>query len=544
MFGNNGLNIVEYDQVSFLAELGVVFLLFAIGLELSIERLKAMRKYVFGLGLLQVMLTSTIIAIIAFLVVKDYASALVIAGGLALSSTAIVLQVLKDTNNSQMQVGRMALSILILQDLIVVPMLVITPLLGIDSSISGEIIQSSISSVIFMSLLKAVGTLIVIFVTGRLILRPLFSFIIPDNASGNEIPIAMTLLIVLSVSTATEEFGLSSALGAFAAGVLVAETDFRKKAEESIYPFKSLLLGLFFMSVGMNIDVIEIYSLKYTIFSYCMILIIVKATIIILLCLLFGLNKSVAIHTGLLLSQGGEFAFILFGLAQTVGVIQTKTANILLLVVTCSMAITPLLAKIGEIISEKISHSLGKTPEQILSLGASDLSNHIIIGGFGKIGKMTAAMLKSKDISYIVLDMNVEKVKKHSKNGVPIFRGDISSLKHLKAVGIESSMGVVLTMRNDITMKKSCKTVNGYVNDLPIIMSKRDLKHPNDIYNNENIRIIPESYETGMEIGGIILKIFGSNNSDISRIKQKIRDLKYDVDSNTIKYSEIEHGKS
>ena len=280
VIGDHGLKVVTYNQTSFLGELGVVFLLFAIGLELSIERLKAMRRYVFGLGSLQVLITGLVIAAAVVLTTGDTNSAIIISGGLALSSTAIVMQVINETKSQSMQVGRVALAILLLQYFIVVPLLVIVPLLG-----SGGESVESLPYVLGQSLLKAVFALGIIFVIGRVLLRPLFSFITPDHSESSELPIAVTLLVVLAASWSTEHFGLSLALGAFVSGVLVAETDFRIKAEESIYPFKSLLLGLFFMSVGMKIDVMEMYNQLTNIITFSIALIVLKALIISALCI-------------------------------------------------------------------------------------------------------------------------------------------------------------------------------------------------------------------------------------------------------------------
>jgi CPA2 family monovalent cation:H+ antiporter-2 len=261
MIGDHGFKIVTYSQTHLLGELGVVFLLFAIGLELSFERLKAMRKYVFGLGSMQVITTTVIIALGIIAMGHSTKASLIIGGGLALSSTALVMQVIEETRSQSTQVGRISLSILLLQDVAVVPLLVIVPLLA-DGS------EASIPVALGWALVKAIGALLTIFVAGRLLLRPLFAFISPETGDGNELPIAITLLIVLSAAWSTEYFGLSLALGAFVSGVLVAETEFRLKAEESIYPFKSLLLGLFFMTVGMNIDVQEIYKNIFAIIGF------------------------------------------------------------------------------------------------------------------------------------------------------------------------------------------------------------------------------------------------------------------------------------
>ncbi len=522
--GDNGLNVVTYKQTSLLGELGVVFLLFAIGLELSIERLKAMRRYVFGLGSLQVLMTGLIIAAVIVLITGDKKAAIIISGGLALSSTAIVMQVITETKSQSMQFSRVALAILLLQDFAVVPLLVIVPILG-----GGSSTVESLPYILGNSLLKAVLALGVIFIAGRVLLRPLFSFISADNNESSELPIAVTLLVVLSGAWGTEYFGLSLALGAFVSGVLVAETDFRVKAEESIYPFKSLLLGLFFMSVGMKIDVMEMYAQIFTIIIFCIALVSLKAFIITGLCILFGFNKGVAVHTGLLLSQGGEFAFILFGLGKKYGVLEEGISNILLLVVTCSMALTPLLALLGQRFAEKIEKGLGRAPNQILEYGARDLASHVIIGGFGKVGKMVARVLETEGINYIVLDINDDIVREEIANGLPIFKGDASLIETLKAVGADRALTFVVTVNNEITVKKIAKILNTNFSNLEIIARLKDLKNSTEFYNIGISTIIPQDCETGLQLGSAVLKSIGISEYEINRIKGQFRAGNYVV---------------
>lgn len=524
LIGDHGFNVVTYEQTSLLGELGVVFLLFAIGLELSIERLKAMRRYVFGLGSLQVLITGLIIAGAIVVITGDNNSAIIISGGLALSSTAIVMQVINETKSQSIQVGRVALAILLLQDFVVVPLLVIVPILG-----GGSGAVESLPYILGNSLLKAVLALGVIFIAGRVLLRPLFSFISPDNNESSELPIAVTLLVVLSASWGTEHFGLSLALGAFVSGVLVAETDFRGKAEESIYPFKSLLLGLFFMSVGMKIDVMEMYAQISTILTFCVALILLKALIITGLCILFGFNKGVAVHAGLLLSQGGEFAFILFGLGKEHGVLEEGISNILLLVVTCSMALTPLLALIGQRFAEKIEKGLGRTPNQIIEYGARDLANHVIIGGFGKVGKMVARVLEAESINYIALDINDDIVREEIANGLPVFKGDASLIGTLRAVGADRALTFVVTVNNEVTVKKISKILDSKFNHLEVIARLKDLKNSTELYKMGVNTIIPQDCETGLQLGGAVLKSVGISEYEINRIKGQFRAGNYVV---------------
>ncbi|WP_375326259.1 cation:proton antiporter [Candidatus Tisiphia endosymbiont of Nemotelus uliginosus] len=518
--GDNGFRIVTYDQTKLLGELGVVFLLFAIGLELSFKRLKVMRRYVFGLGSLQVLTTAIIIAAAVVLINGNSNASIIIGGGLALSSTALVMQVIEESRSQSTQHGRIALSVLLLQDLAVVPLLVIVPLLAGNS-------KASLISALGIALVKAIIALLAIFIAGRLLLRPLFTLISSDNGDVNELPISMTLLIVLSAAWATEYFGLSLALGAFVAGVLVAETEFRMQAEESIYPFKSLLLGLFFMTVGMKIDAYEIYAQISTILTCSLALIIVKTLIITALCILFGFNKGVALHAGLLLSQGGEFAFILFGLGKETGILEESIANILLLTVTCTMALTPLLAMFGKKLSERLDKGLGKTSLQIIELGARDLTNHIIIAGFGSVGKMIALVLEAEGINYIALDVNDDIVKEETANGFPVFKGDVSQIDTLKAVGAERILALALTMNNHITIKKSLRTITSSFPDLEVIVRLKNLQNAREFYDAGATTIIPENYETGLQLGGTILKFIGISEYEINRIKGQFRSGNY-----------------
>jgi len=519
--GDHGFKIVTHTQTHLLGELGIVFLLFAIGLELSFERLKAMRKYVFGLGSMQVVITAVIITLIVILIHKDFTSAVIIGVSLALSSTAIVMQVIAETRSGSTQVGRISLAILLLQDFAVVPLLVIIPLL------SGGNSKAFIVSALGIALLKAVVALLAIFIAGRLFLRPLFLLISSDKSESNELPISVTLLIVLSAAWATEHLGLSLALGAFVSGVLVAETDFRLKAEESIYPFKSLLLGLFFMTVGMNINVIQTYEHLYYIIGFSILLIVVKTIIISTLCIFFGFNKGVAFQAGLLLSQGGEFAFILFNLAKENKIFEENTANVLLLIVTFTMALTPLLAILGQKISERIERRLGKTPLQIIEFGAMDLVNHVIIAGFGNVGKMISRVMEAEGINYIALDVNQELVKDEISNGFPVFVGDVSHIETLKAMGAERALTLILTMDNEVTIKKSLKSISKGFPNINIIVRLKSLKKSREFYDAGATMIIPESYELGLQLGGAVLKSVGVSENEINRIKGQFRSGNY-----------------
>ncbi|MBF8246387.1 MAG: cation:proton antiporter [Rickettsia sp.] len=519
--GEHGLNLVSHSITEHFGEFGVVFLLFVIGLELSFDRLKTMRKYVFGLGTLQVLVTFFVIFIITrWIFFLSNKASVIIAGGLSLSSTAIVMQSIFEKKMQSLQVGRIAISILILQDLAVIPLLIAVPLL------SNEIFSLNFLEGKFWINILIKGTLVIsIIIIIRSLLRPVFKFFQPQGNENSELAIAMTFLIVLFSAWGMSYFGLSYALGGFIAGILVAETDFRKKAEHSIEPFKNLLLGLFFMSVGMQIEP-HVYSKIHIIFSICILLIVVKATIITLLCVLFKFHYTTSIRSGLLLSQGGEFAFILFNMGANHNLLDPYVASILLSVITCSMALTPLLALLGNKLVESFETNMGISPLQIIEKSTRDLNNHVIIAGFGKVGKIATKVLEAEEINnYIIVEIKDYIVNKEKKDKV-IFQGDISNPTFLNAIGIERASVILLTMRNEFTIKKFLKQVNNF-DSLDVIIRLRDLKKSKDFYDLGANLIIPQDYEMGLQLGNAVLKYLGVSEYEITRIKKQFRSTNY-----------------
>ena len=515
IIGENGLNKVSSSQTEVLGEVGVIFLLFAIGLELTFERLKAMRKYVFGFGSLQVIISSIAIAIIAYFVMgENISSAAILGGGLALSSTAIVLQVVAEKRQQSTQVGRLSLAILLMQDFAVVPLLVLVPILSGD--------QVGFVRPLGEAFIKAVLVLVFIFIIGRIFLRPVFKMISSSNsAESNEIFIATTILIALGTATITSYMGLSLALGAFAAGLLVAETEFQLQAEESIAPFKGLFLGLFFMSVGMSID-LQLFSDQLKLIALLSIgLLILKGVIIFILCMFFKIGVGTAIHVGLLLSQGSEFAFILFRLADKSNLFKIDT-DILLLVVTITMAVTPLIAVLGGWIAKKIN-AQDKMKQTEIYKEISDLRNHVIVIGFGRVGQMVARLLEAENVNYIAIDINPEHVALERQKGIPIYLGDASSLDMIKAVSVDKASSIIISLSNEVTLRKISRTISGLYPLLPIVVRASDLSNSKELYASGAKIIVPETYETGLQLGGAVLKAVGVSEFEVSRIKNLFR---------------------
>ena len=383
LLGPNGWGLINgIHTTETLAELGIVFFLFEMGIELSFDRLKSMRKDVFGLGLSQFVATAVAIAGIGKLAGLPSNALVVLGGGIALSSSAFVLQLLKDKDQLATRFGKAAFGVLLFQDLAVVPLLVVTPILAGG----GQGLAAAVGSAV----LKASMALGFIAFAGRVIINPLFKTV--AAAQSQEAFLGLILLTVLSMSFMTEGLGLSNTLGAFLAGVLLSETKYRYQVEADIAPFRGVLLGLFFVTVGFEIDVGLIASNLPLVGSIVVGIIAVKAILTTLLSLAFGLSLSTSQQTGLILSQGGEFAFVAFGLARSLGILDPQFTKLMLTSVSLTMALTPALASLGS----KVAKSLEEKSDFTHYLGQDRDANEIkdsddfaVVVGYGAVGKVS-----------------------------------------------------------------------------------------------------------------------------------------------------------
>lgn len=521
VIGSHGFNLIHSaEAMDNLAEFGVVFLLFIIGLELTFERLIAMRIHVFGFGSLQVIVTMVAIWCIALAFGVNTNIATVISGGLALSSTAIVLQVLQEKGSQASQVGRLSIAVLLMQDFAVVPLIVLVPLLAGNS-------EHSLISSLAGSLVQAAIALVLIFITGRLLLRPLFSVI--AKMESNEIFISTTLLIVLGAAFITEQFHLSLALGAFVAGLLVAETEYRHSVEHAVLPFKDLFLGLFFMTVGMSINTELLLNKLPLITLLSIILIVLKTSIIYILCRFFGFKSAPAIQAGLLLSQGGEFAFILFRLADELNVLPSEIAQVLMMVTTVTMAFTPLLSGLGDWIANSFSTEKTILDDEAVETDTQDLYNHVIVAGFGRVGYMVTKMLTAEHLSYVVVDIQSKIVKEGKSDSFPIYLGDVTRCEILKSVGIERAQALVISIKNEVTIKKVVSLVAANFPHVNIVIRLPDLSNV-EVYRDLGAsKIIPETSEIGLQLGGAALSLSGISESGVTSLKSRFRKGNYSM---------------
>ncbi|XVF80023.1 hypothetical protein PTKIN_Ptkin15bG0037000 [Pterospermum kingtungense] len=444
LIGPYGLSIIRHVHgTKAIAEFGVVFLLFNIGLELSVERLSSMKKYVFGLGSAQVLVTAVAVGLVAhFVAGQPGPAAIVIGNGLALSSTAVVLQVLQERGESTSRHGRATFSVLLFQDLAVVVLLILIPLISPNSS-KGGIGFGAIAEALGLAAVKAAVAITAIIAGGRLLLRPIYKQI-AENQNA-EIFSANTLLVILGTSLLTARAGLSMALGAFLAGLLLAETEFSLQVESDIAPYRGLLLGLFFMTVGMSIDPKLLVSNFPVVAGALGLLIGGKTILVAFVGRLFGVSIISAIRTGLLLAPGGEFAFVAFGEAVNQGIMSSQLSSLLFLVVGISMALTPWLAAGGQLIASRFELQDVRSLLPVES-ETDDLQDHIIICGFGRVGQIIAQLLSERLIPFVALDVRSDRVAMGRALDLPVYFGDAGSREVLHKVGAERACAAAVTL--------------------------------------------------------------------------------------------------
>jgi len=524
MIGPYGLQLIPAQDIPMsIAELGIVFLLFAIGLELTLEKLKAMRKYVLGFGSLQVLLTASSLGIIAKFIGLDNKAAILIGSALALSSTAMVLQVINENAQNSTRVGRLSFSVLILQDLAVIPILVLVPSLSTP--------DVSISSALFDAFFNAAIALIIIMIVGRLFLRPIYRIVV--DSKSDVLFLSTTLIVVLGSAFISHHLGLSSALGAFVAGLMVAETEYKYRVESEILSLKSLLMGLFFMTVGMSFEINLLLENLTIIILAAAGLIILKSTIIIALCKAFKFPIAPAIHAGLLLAQGGEFAFVVFLMAVENQIIDTKTSQLLMTIVTITMAFTPLLASIGAKIKGQL-YVKDVLHDNKLKREIGDISKHVIVIGFGKIGRVVSHILRKAKANHLILDGNNRVVRNAKADGHNIYYGDAMNRDILTHIGIEKAESVIIAMEDEFSCLKITRFINDNFPQIPIITKAETIQNSRRFRRFGATKVIAKNLETGLRLGKIALESHHKNDEDIYEIIEAMHDIDSEFVTNLI----------
>jgi monovalent cation:H+ antiporter-2, CPA2 family len=479
----------EAKNVEGIAELGVVFLLFLIGLELSFQRLLTMRRYVFGLGGLQVLITAALIFGVARMAGQEPASALILGASLSLSSTAIVLELLSKQERLTTSVGRTSFSVLLAQDLAVVPLLIFVAILAGGP---GKSVLTSLGT----ALLQAAIALAAIVMFGRWLMRPLFRLV--ATTRSRDLFIATVLFVIVGAGVIAYEAGLSMALGAFVAGLLLAETEYRKAIEATIEPVKSLLLGIFFFTVGMDIDYRELLREPLVLAAGVAALLAAKSLILIGLGKLFRLSWPVAVETGLLLGPGGEFAFVGIGMAVTAKLVDAHSATYTLAVTSITMLLTPLLSFVGRRFAARLGSSGAVAPE--LTVRPSGVNNHAIVVGYGRVGKVVCALLKEHGIPYIAADLDAPAVTRDRREGHDVYYGDASDLRFLEACGLATAAGVIITIHTHSAIDDIVAEVRSIRPDVLIVSRARDEAHASHLYSLGATDAVPETIEASLQL--------------------------------------------
>ncbi len=514
LIGPKGLGLIHHSETTIhIGDYGIIFLLFMIGLDLSWDRLKAMRGQVLRIGSAQIGLTALAFCLVAVLAGYSIGTSVVIGMGLALSSTALVLQVLEQRGELPSQAGRLSLSILILQDLAVLPLLVLIPIMA-------EGTGGSLGSQLGMAGVRACGGLAAILLVGRLVLRPLFRLI--ARLDIDELFVATTLLVVFGISWATETSGLSGALGAFLAGLLVAETEFQHQVEADVKPYKSLLMGLFFMAVGMRIDTAFIMDNAATVLAMAAGILIIKCGLLTAVLNASGYNRRTSLHVGLLMSQGGEFGFILFGLAGSYGILGQMLTQQLLLAITLSMAATPLLDSLGALLERRWWLRARTTPE-LLKAETQDMEGQVVIAGYGRMGQLIGSYLAAEKIPFVALDTDPREVADGRKRHQPVYYGDATRPDVLEAIGVERAHALVITLHEPAKAESMTKAMRAAYPNMPIFVRARDKAHVATLETLGANIAVPELQVSGMRMLAGLLTALGRPEEEIQRVMDAVR---------------------
>jgi K+:H+ antiporter len=510
----------EEESIRILAEIGVVFLLFMIGLEFSLSRLIAMKSTVFGLGSVQVIISTISGGAIAWLTGIDWRGALVVGGALALSSTAIVAKQLTDQLEMQSRHGQLAISILLFQDLAVVPLLVIIPILTLGD-------EQSLTMPLLIALSKGLLAFYIMFQIGRKLLRP-FYHLVAGTQSAEMFTLA-TLFVSLAAAWLTHQLGLSLALGAFLAGLMLSETEYKHQVQADIRPFRDVLMGLFFISVGAQLDVSIILREWFWIGLLTAGLLIGKGAVIAILTRLAGYESPTAFRTGLLLGQAGEFSFAVLVVAIGNHLLTLQESQPIIAATLLSMLITPILIRYNSWITKRLfrgNYTSGLiAQDKELESACETLSEHVIICGFGRIGQNLANILREMSIPYVALDLDHSLIREAWEAGENVFFGDSTHAEILKKAELERGSALIITFDDAHIAEHVIESARSIEKDIPIVVRSKDEQHMDILHDVGASNVVPESFEASMMLAIHVLQHLGiSTDKSMTFVEQARKD--------------------
>lgn len=512
----------DVEAVRQFTELGVVLLLFLVGTEIRPARLWSMRREVFGLGLLQVVVTGAAIAAFEVLYLPTWQSSLIVGLTLALSSTAFVMQMLNAGGETASPHGMAAFAVLLLQDLAVVPLLALIPILSDQGTLSE-------GAPLWQQILIVGAMIGVVLVFGRHVV-PLVLDRLTRERNREGFLLAVMLAVFVSV-WAMKLAGLSMALGAFLMGMLLSGSRYHYQIQAQVEPYKGLLMSLFFVAVGMSIDFAAIADHPLRIAAQVVLIVLIKILVMLGLGLFFGLGKATAIRVAFLLAQAGEFGFVLFGTAQALGVISDDLFVLGVAVISTSMLLTPLLIKIGNGLATRFE------PEEATVIAEAGLPileaapprGLVVIAGYGRVGHSVAVLLHQTGVPVLIVDKDPARVDQGRADGLPVFFGDISDPHLLEAIQVDKAALVVLAVDHPKIALRALTHLRNDYPDVQVIARGKDLESVGHLLAAGATRAFPEILESSLRLGAEALQILGVAGDDVDRLVEGVRSTRYEV---------------
>ncbi|GAB6043250.1 cation:proton antiporter domain-containing protein [Endothiovibrio diazotrophicus] len=509
------------EDVRHFTELGVVMLLFLIGLEMKPERLWAMRREVFGFGSAQILLAGLGIAGYAALGGEPWRTALLIGLTLALSSTAFAMQLLQERGEFASRHGRGAFAVLLMQDLAVVPLLALVPLLSERAAISGGI-------PLWEQLLILVGMFLALWLFGRYLVP--FALDRLARHQNREGFLLVVLLAVFFAAWAMHQAGLSMALGAFLMGMLLSGSRYNLQIQASIEPYKGLLMSLFFVAVGMSIDLGALAERPLIFLQHAAAVVAIKLAVLFPLALAFGYVKRDAVRLTFLLAQAGEFGFVLFGSALALGVIDDAAFVMAVGVISLSMLVTPLLVRLGDRLARRMgAREGGEGAASLSEIAGREEERRVVIAGYGRVGHTVATLLQASDVPFIAFDTDPERVRQGQANGHPVHYGDVADPQLLAAAHVERAALVLITVDRGAVALRTVSMVRGGCPQVPIIARARDLEACGQLIRAGATDAFPEAVEASLRLGAEALRRVGAAPDGVEQLVQGVRERGYEL---------------
>jgi CPA2 family monovalent cation:H+ antiporter-2 len=509
---------VEVPQLHALAEFGVVFLLFTIGLNYSLPQLNALRHQVLGLGAGQVVATTAVVALGGWLAGLPFAIAFVLGAVCAQSSTTIIANLLGEQGEQNRHHGRIGVAMSVFQDVTAVPFLVVIPVLG------AGVVASALAVALAMALAKAMLALALVFVAGRWLLRPLFRAV--SERRSVELFTLTVLLVALLAAWTTNSLGLSLAFGAFLAGMMLGETEFRHQVESSIRPFRDVLLGMFFIGIGMRFDPVAVWPVLHWVLLGAGVILGSKTILVTLLVRRAGFDARDALRTGLVLAVGGEFGLALIAIALDASVLDARMGQIAIASVLLAMIGGALLIRFNHAIAAALVR-VAPEPERERPQLRTGTEGQVVIAGYGRVGHVIAVLLRSSSVPFIVFDADPRRVAQGRADGFEAYLGDISDPALLTGLHLERADLLAITVNDMDTALAAIAWVRAHCPQVPIIARARDLETSSRLIEAGATHAYPEIVEASLRLGATALEILRVPNENIDAVLQGVRDWDY-----------------